>query len=67
MALSEEDKQEILQLLREEKTQKQELILSSKESFKRWLSSVASKLVEKLVDVTIDALWHYFLGCFGLF
>lgn len=62
MALSEEDKQEILELLRKENEQKQQSVLSSKESFKRWLSHVASKIVEKLVEAAFEALWNYCLG-----
>jgi len=60
MALSEEDKQEILELLRKENEQKQKSVVSSKENFQRWLLSVAAYLVAKFVEAAFEALSEYF-------
>lgn len=65
MALSEEDKKEILELLRQENQQKQKSVLSSKENLKRWLSGVASHLAGKLVEAAFDLLVDYLLGGLG--
>ncbi|MEA5519338.1 MAG: hypothetical protein WAN66_06290 [Limnoraphis robusta] len=65
MALSDDDKKEILALLKKESEQKQELILASKNNLKSWLEQVAAawvieKLADGLLDAFVDALRQYF-------
>lgn len=63
MALSESDKQEILEMIRQENSQKQKKIMSSKSNFKSWLRSAAKSLVNHLTDYLIEKLfdWLYSL------
>ncbi len=66
MALTQEEERKIRDLLAREDDQKKKSILASKNSFKSWLAVVAVRLLQKLAEVAINALFAYlraqFLG-----
>lgn len=63
MALTEEDKKEVLELIREENEEKQKTATKTFESFKEWLSENAGRILEKLAWTAIDILLAYIKSC----
>lgn len=56
MALSDDDKQEILELLRQQNEEKQKSVVFSKENLTNWLLEIPWKVVEAAV---VDLIWHF--------
>lgn len=66
MALSESDKQEILAMIRAENSQKQQKIMSSQNSFKKWLEVAAKHLLARLGEHLIEMLFKFVCNAFGI-
>jgi hypothetical protein len=59
MALTEEDKKEVLDLIRKENKENQKTATKTFESFKGWLSENAGWILKKLASAAIDILLAY--------
>ncbi len=59
MALTEEDKKEVLDLIRKENKEKQKTATKTFESFKEWLSENAGRILGKLALAAIEILLAY--------
>lgn len=65
-ALTEEQKKEVLEMIRKENEEQKKTVTASSSNFKKWLNKNVPSILEKIALAAISLLWEYVKKQLGL-